>query len=475
MIRSSGSDGNWIKEEISKGADFGDLRLNKRFTVLASELASRPSLPINHATIDWASAKAAYRFFDNPKVQPSKILEPHFLSTEKRMTNYDRIVVVQDSSAIDFSSRKKTEGLGFIGQTVHHQYDGLTLHTAMAFTDKGLPLGLIYHSMYGRKYQTIVGHEHTKLPRKLKESNRWFEALDKTECISKKTQVVMVCDREADIYELFDLALDRGTDLIVRLSHNRVLYSEELDYLKIYDRLGLEKIQSQVEIDIPSSGSRKARSVNLDLRFCEITLASQPRGIKTSQTKHRMDMDLWVVDLRESNPPKGEEAIAWTLITTMEIRNIKQAKQAISYYKMRWSIELYFKCLKTGCGIEDCRLNHGDKLKKYISLLSIVAWRILWMTFINRTDPTLSCEVALTTSEWKTLWFKKNQRRIKSGELKPKPPKSPPTVYESLRWIAGLGGFLGRKSDGEPGLITIWRGWLELIQAVEMYELLHKN
>jgi len=120
-----------------------------------------------------------------------------------------------------------------------------------------------------------------------------------------------------------------------------------------------------------------------------------------------------------------------------------------------------------------CRLNDGEKLSSFISLMSIVAWRILWMKFLNRCAPEESCENFLTKEEWKTLWLKKHKRLIKSGKLPPRPPDEVPSTYNAVRWIAMLGGFLGRKNDGEPGLITIWRGWKDLNSAVDLYEILH--
>jgi hypothetical protein len=473
MSKTITEDGSWVRDELLS-ADFNELRLNKRFQVIAKELSQQPSLPINQASSDWAAAKAAYRFFQNPKVDHEKIIGPHILNTALRMKGHQRVVIVQDSSSIDFSRHRKTKGLGMM-----HTFDdgvelkGLMLHATLALTEKGLPLGLVSEKIWARQKQLAKGHEHTKVPMSKKESFRWLEGLRAAaKLIPDETEMIMVCDREADVYELFEEALDLGAGLVVRLQHDRILDEEEFDGLRIYDRLGLEKISCQVQIEIPSSGKRAARTADLDVRFVRVTLASRPRGLKTSRVAHRSDIDLWVVDLRESSPPKGEEALSWTLVTTLEVRDKKTALEIMHYYKMRWTIELYFKTLKTGCNIEACRMNDARKLMSYISLQSIFAWRLLWMTFLNRNVPEMSCETVLTENEWKTLWLKRNRRKIKSGEIRAIPPKKPPSVYEAMRWIAGLGGFLGRKNDGEPGMTAIWRGWLQLLSAVEVYDLL---
>jgi IS4 transposase len=473
MSKAVTEDASWIETELSS-ANFNELRLNKRFKILAKELSQQPSLPINQASSDWAAAKAAYRFFQNAKVDYQKIIHPHILNTALRIQGHERVVVIQDSSCLDFSKHHKTSGLGMMHKfSDGDELKGLMLHATLALTEKGLPLGLLSEKMWAREKQTVKGHDHVKLPMKEKESFRWIEGLrDANALIPEATEMIMVCDREADIYELFEEAIDLNAGLVVRLNHDRVLEDEEIEGLRIYDRLGLEKSFFKIKVDIPSSGKRFSRTVELEVRFSKVTLASRPHGIKVPQTAHRSDLDLWVVDLREKYPANGEDALVWTLISTLEINDKKTALEIMHYYKMRWTIELYFKTLKTGCNIESCRMNNARKLMSYISLQSIFAWRLLWMTFLNRNCPELSCETVLTENEWKTLWLKKNRRKIKSGELKPEPPKTPPTVYEAIRWIAMLGGFLGRTNDGEPGMITIWRGWLQLLSAVEVYDLL---
>lgn len=466
-------DVSWIEAELLS-ADFDELRLNKRFKILANQLSKQPSLSINQASSDWAAAKAAYRFFENPKVDYEKIIAPHVLNTSLRAKSHNRIIVVQDSSSLDFSKHHKTSGLGMMHTFSNgEELKGLMLHATLALTEKGLPLGLLSEKMWARQKQKITGHAHTKLGISKKESFRWIEGLrDAQSLVPETTEIIMVCDREADIYELFEEAIDLNVGLVVRLQHDRILEEEDFEGLRIYDRLGLEKTNFVTKVEIPSSGKRLPRVAELEVRFARVTLASSPRGIKTPRTKNRSDLDLWVVDLREKSPPKGEEALSWTLLSTVEINNQQSALQVMRYYKMRWTIELYFKTLKTGCNIEACRMNDGRKLMSYIALQSIFAWRLLWMTFLNRNAPNLSCETMLTENEWKTLWLKKNRRRIKSGEMSSDPPKIPPTVYEAVRWIAMLGGFLARKNDGEPGMITIWRGWLQLLSAVEIYDLL---
>ena len=126
----------------------------------------------------------------------------------------------------------------------------------------------------------------------------------------------------------------------------------------------------------------------------------------------------------------------------------------IAWYKCRWNIENYHKVLKSGCRIESTRLGTADRLKRFLALMGVVAWRLYWLTHVNRQNPEDTCETVLEEHEWKALYAKINRTAVS--------PAKPPTVREAVRWIAKLGGFLGRKGDGEPGITVIWRGWQRL-------------
>lgn len=470
---SSRIDGRWIEEEMAC-ADFGDLRLNKRFQILASELASRPSHPINQASTDWAATKAAYRFFDNPKVRAEEILEPHFLSTQLRAQGHQRLIVVQDTSVIDFSKHIRTLDLGPIGKTEDgFEPQGLLLHCALALSEKGLPLGLLHHKTWPRtRVKGKNTHFESMLPVEKKESFKWFEGLRKVLKNTSDHEVVMVCDREGDIYELLEETLSCGMDFVVRVLHPRMLEDENFGDINVFERIAISPVRSRVKIEVPGSGKRPGRSADLMVKFLPVTYAAHPRGIKTKQVSKRSHLELNIVHFFEEHPPRGEVAIHWTLVTTLNATNLTEALEIVRIYKLRWQVELYFKSLKTGCGIEQCRLASSAKLIRYIALQSVIAWRVLWMTFLNRTDPEMSSESFLTEDEWKTLWLKKHRRQIKTGQMKAKPPDQPPSTREAIRWIAMQGGFLGRKGDGEPGQITIWRGWLDLMASVEIYEVM---
>ena len=464
---------SWIEEELV-GVDLGDARLDRRVMQIAHDLAEHPSLPINHACSDWAAVKAAYRFFENDSIKSDKILEPHIENTKQRISQSGHIVLVQDTSVIDFSRHYKTTGLGSLGGHAAFESLGLLMHTTLALTKTGLPLGIIDQKTWARPGQDIEGHAHAMLPIEQKESFKWIRALRESAKLLPETEITMVCDREADIYDLFNEAIDENINLIVRLKHDRVLYDEESeDYVRALDLLGTLPQAAEIKVVVPGSGKRKPRLAHLEVRFTEATWTSRPRGVQTSRVKHLYDMTLWMVEMREIGVRKGITPLHWVLVTTDEVKNAKQAIEVGNTYRMRWEVELYFKSLKTGCGVEHCRLEEASRLIRYINIMSIIAWRILWMTWMNRTDPKASAERIFSEAEWKSIWLRHYVREIKQGKRQAIPPDQPMDVRTAVRWMAMRAGFLGRKSDGEPGLIAIWRGWLDLLGAAELYEVLH--
>jgi hypothetical protein len=441
---------------------------------VAHDLAEHPSLPINHACSDWAAVKAAYRFFENESVKADQILEPHITNTKQRISKYKHVVLVQDTSFIDFTKHYKTTGLGSIGKGAFFESLGLIMHTTLALSEKGLPLGVLSQQTWPRKDQKLQGHKHAMLSIEEKESFKWLKALRESAQLLPDTEITMVCDREADIYDFFSEAIDNDINLVVRLQHDRVLYDDENeDYIRALDLLGTCPKVAEIQAVVPGNGKRRPRLARLEVRFTEATFTSRPRGVMTSRVSHLSDMTLWMVEFREIGARKGVTPLHWVLITTNEVKNAKEAIAVGDTYRMRWEVELYFKTLKTACAVENCRLETAKRLIRYINVMSIIAWRILWMTWMNRVNPEASADRIFSEAEWKSIWLRHYAREIKKGSRQANPPDKPMTVRIAIRWMAMRAGFLGRKSDGEPGLIAIWRGWLELIEAAEMYEVLH--
>ena len=450
---------SWATKEFSK-IGLKDKRLNQRCQKLASVLEQQSTEPINQACEDWADTKAAYRFFDNEKVSPDKILAPHYQRTVKRMKSHALVLAVQDTTFLNYTHHPQTEGLGEIGTKAQNQR-GFGMHSTLAVTPQGLPLGLLTQQFFERPIgeASHTASEIQKLPIEEKESYRWIEAFEQVIALTpEEVQVVTVCDREADFYEMFVMAKEKHADLLVRANTNRRL-DEEAKYL-------WAKVESQgkagnLTVDIVGNDKRKARQAIVSVRFCTVTLKPPWRP----QQKKLPPITLTAILVREDNPPADiKDAIEWLLLTNTIVNDFSQALQVIEWYCCRWQIEVFHKIIKSGCRVEDCRLQTATRLQNYIALMSVVAWRLQWLTYINRTNPQEPCTAVLTPIEWQALYM----RIHKTSVL----PASPPSTHQAIRWIAQLGGFLGRKSDGEPGIVVIWRGWQRLQDFATTWELI---
>ena len=213
-------------------------------------------------------------------------------------------------------------------------------------------------------------------------------------------------------------------------------------------------------VTIPRRPGQPARMATLTVRFCPVTLRP-PRS--RSQDK-LPPVTLCAVWVRELHPPAGTEPIAWLLLTTCPVRTAEEALQCVEWYACRWGIEVWHKILKSGCQIEARQLETGERLQRCLTLYSVIAWRVLYATILARTVPDLPGTALLETAEWEALSC--------ATFHTPTPPETPPTLRQAVRWVAQLGGFLARAQDGEPGVLTLWKGFQHLADLTAMYRIM---
>lgn len=468
----------WASEEFAE-VNLGDKRLNQRLINLCDKFSEAPESPINQACEDWSETKAAYRFFQNEKVETSAIMATHREKTAKRLETHGTILAIQDTSYFIYTGHPKTKGLGEIslkkGKNVAEIYSrGLVMHACLAVTTEGLPLGLLSQKIFARKDSSNreKAGASERLPIEEKESFRWLEALQDTKDAAGDCRVVTVCDREADIYDFFRLGKELGSPLLVRASADRTInrksrYAEK-GVIKLWEHIGNLSAAGTYDIDVPRkskskhSSLREARSATVTVRFGSFRL-NPPRNHAKQKTENLPDIEMTAIHVLEENPPEGEEAIEWMLLTNLEVTSFEEACEKVHWYGLRWRIEMFFKVLKSGFRVEACRLAHGERLARYLTVMSIVAWRIFMITIIARTNPSQCCSSLLTRNQWKILITQATRKR----DL----PDKPPTMKQAVACIAKLGGHLGRKCDGPPGTLTLWRGWKRLTALVEGAEL----
>jgi Druantia protein DruA/Transposase Tn5 dimerisation domain/Transposase DNA-binding len=455
--RRPGAASGWIEQEFG-GARLYDPRLRRRLYTIAADFFAQPGVLVPQACEGlMAKAKAAYRFFSNTRTNMKNLIEGHIESTIGRIQSHEVVLAVQDTTTLNYTSHPSTEGIGPIN-TKKDSAIGMIVHDTMAFSVKGTPLGLLDVQCWARDPDDAGKSSRRKeLPIEEKESFKWiksYRAVAEAQKLSPQTMLVSVADREADIYELFLEAKrhQNAPQLLIRAerSRNRLVEQQHL-----WEHMDGEPVAGYIEVAIPGKGSVAARTAKLQIHYAAVEL--------TPPKDYTEPLSMWAVYAREvDHGSEIKSPLEWMLLTTVEVSSFEQAQERLEWYSNRWSIEVYHRTLKSGCRIEDRQLNTRERLESAVAIDVVVGWRIHWLTKLSRETPDVPCDVFLQEEEWKVLcaYIRKSL-----------PPDKPPTCRQAARWIARLGGFLGRKSDGEPGVTTMWRGMVKLDGMVEGYQL----
>lgn len=453
---------DWVEEE------FGRCRLSARLTerlmTMARDFWARPMADIPEACDSVSKMQAAYRFLANEDVEFETLLQPHYAATEERIGELPEgsvVLVPQDTTSVNYSALTSIDGLGPIGNTADGA-QGLHLHSTLALTVQGVPLGFVDAQCWARDPQEFgkKAKRHA-LPIEDKESWRWIKSYQAVAAVQKRNphvQLVSMGDREADIYELFEQALcEPGSPkLLVRARHDRKVHDEQE---RLFETIRATPVAGQLSIQLPRQRNRPARAAELAIRFAAVTLC--PPKSKPQLGALQVHMVL----AQEVSAPVGAEPIEWTLLTTLAVDNFEQACEKVAWYTQRWGIEVFHRTLKSGCRVEDRQLGHGDRLQACLAIDMVIAWRIHRMTKLGREVPELPAQVFFDHDECRVLIAHetKNRKRPRDAPA--------PSLREAIRMTAKLGGFIGRKSDGEPGAETLWRGLLRLDGMTEGWRL----
>lgn len=442
------------------GISLGDARLSRRCLDIVNELNANPSsLTINGAFDEWAGTKAAYNFFANEKCQADKLIEPHIQATVERMKSYPFVYAASDTTFINYNNLKQTVGLGSIGRnsTNKSHVQGAIAHVTYAIAPNGLPLGILSFEVWTRPPN---GYGDEK--RENNESDRWLRHMEEVARLYPKgTRMVYLADRESDLYEIFTAAKKLKIEIVIRSKYDRRI---EGDRWNLTDFLQSRQATGKTTIEVNSKGKQDKRNAVLEIKN-GVVRVEDPNNKK----KH---IELTIVCAEELNPPSDKEKIYWRLLTMGSVDTLDDCLAVIKDYKMRWGIEILFKVVKSGCSIETCRLQHVERIIRYLAVMFVIGWRIAWKVHINRTNPKAPWSLVLTELEYKTLWIMVNKRAILEKKLPRDPPSDKPwNVRDSIRGMAKIGGFNGRKGDGEPGIQKIWEGWIGLQYATKATEI----
>lgn len=445
---------DWAEEELSASA-FADQRLRRRAMELARDFFARPQANIPQACGSRAKTKAAYRFFNHPKVCMPTILKGHYEASVQRARQYPVVLAVQDSTDLNYSAHPCTEQLGPIGDGQHGQV-GLLMHDTMLYNLEGTPLGLLDVQCWVRGEEQL-GQDRRDLPIEQKESYKWlhsFRAASALQAQCPQTQIVSVGDREADLYELFIAARDdpAHTKFLVRLCQDRRLADPQKPFL--WEQiLGQEAVVS-MKIKVPRKNKQPARTAIVEVRHQAVELPAPQRKRELGPVK------VWAVSVVEKEAPQGAEPVEWMLLTNLPVESPEEALEKIQWYCLRFQIEVYHRTLKSGCKIEARQLGSAERIESCLGIDLLVAWRIVHLTKLGREMPAVPCTVFFEEAQWQAVFFFITRQA---------PPKEPPTLQTILLMVAQLGGFLGRKSDGQPGTKSLWLGLQRMDDLAEMW------
>ncbi len=466
---------DWAAVEFG-GAELHDQRRSRRLVRVAAQLGADPHGTLPDSFGRWGELKAAYRLLEESDVTRAAILAPHVARVREECQRPGDYLFVEDTTALDFSSHPAAEDLGLIGDGGGR---GLFIHSTLALrihswsvdhepqvTISGLAA---QHCWVRTQYKASAKEKKAKRFARLRESQRWAAAIEQIGPPPAGTRYTFMADREADIFETLQRSQEGQWDFIVRANQPRAMADQDGS---VFDAVAATPVVASFDITLRSrpqrvtkdkktgkpKRARKAhgtRTVHLNVRTCRVQLRApwRPGELAGPRTVN-------VVEAKELNPAPGDDLIHWVLLTSWACDSEQEAMRVVKAYTRRWLIEEYHKALKTGTGIEDSQLETAQRIEALLAILAVVAVRLLNRKLLATTRP----DEAIDAEEF-------GEDALGILEATFGHPPAGWTNRNVLRCIARLGGFIGRKSDGEPGWMTIWRGWQRLILMVQGFNL----
>jgi hypothetical protein len=433
-------------------ADLGDVRLNRRLGLLAERLGERPGESFPKA-LDDAELEAAYRFFGNDSVSPEAILAPHFRQTARRAAKHGRVLVIHDTTQFEFPGNSKREGLG----RLIHPGQGFFGHFSLVATADGerVPLGLTALETVFR-LEKAIGHKNWTPSQSRGERARWLNGVDDTETLlGDETSAIHVMDREADSYAIFAALSEKQRSFVIRSFQDRVLADHDEARLRAAARSARAAFRREVPLSPrpakpgPQGKRHPARRLRVARLSFAATSVELPRP-SDSRAAVAASIPINVVHVFEPKPPPGQPAVEWFLLTNLPVDTPEEIAFVVDCYRGRWTIEEFFKALKTGCQYERRQLESAASLLNALAILAPVAWRLLLLRHLARGDDKSQAISALTPKQLEVL---------RAVSRRPLPRR--PSAKEAMLAVASLGGHL--KSNGDPGWLVLGRGLHDLL------------
>lgn len=449
----------WAQQQFSS-CDLGDQRRTKRLVQVATDVADNPAGSFPEQLADWAALKGAYRLFDAKDVTFSGVAAPHWEQTRRLPPG--RYLILGDTTEIDFGYQREIAGLAPIGNGSGR---GFLLHNSLAVDPASeTVLGLAGQTIHYRQPRP-KGENASQRFRRERESRVWGDVIDLVGAPPEGVEWVHVFDRGGDDFEVFCHLLAQGDQWVVRASSLHRLIDAAEGRTTLAKHLPTMPVAGTYDLPLRARPGQPARTAHLEVRFGAV---SMPRPRHTSayvKQTHDGPMAMNVVWVRETSPRKGAKPIEWVLYASLPVKTFADAWRIVEYYELRWLIEEFHKALKTGCHVECRLLEDSSRLEPMVGLMSVAAVRLLQLKTVARREPERPAR-QIVPPLWLSMLKAARRKLSRVHDL---------TISQFYRELAKLGGFLGRNGDGDPGWITVWRGWEKLNLLVRGAELAPSN
>lgn len=437
----------WAEAQFGN-CELGDVRRTRRAVQVAAQLALSPDASTPEQFESWADLKGAYQLFERPGVTFESLAEPHWQRTRSLATGV--CLLISDTTEMNFGRRRcvQSASLAPVGNGIGR---GFMLHSALLVqAETGEVVGLAGQELFYRKATGCDRDSSFRRSQRERESEVWGRVIERVGPPAAGVRYLHVCDRGADNIEVFHHCLRQQCGWVIRASHlKRNVLTPSGRPTKLDEWLGKQPVLGTYSLTVRATAREPARVAVLEVRVTPVTLITPHRKTQFMRQIDNAQIHEWLVEAREANPPAGVTPVRWVLHTSEEVVTFDDAWRILEYYEMRWKIEEFHKCLKTGCRLEKRQYTKPRKLDAVTGLFSVLAVRLLQMKSLARLRPKTSAKQVVPKA-WVDMLSALRRKSIQ-------------TVREFFDHLAGLGGFLMRKRDGQPGWITIWRGLKKLL------------
>lgn len=437
----------WAEQQFGT-CNLGDERRTKRAVKVAAQFAADPSASTPQQTESWKDCRGVYRLVNEQDVTFRALAEPHWRETRARTSGH--YLLLGDTTTLDFGVHRQVEGLQPVG---NGGGQGFLLHSSLmvnAETDE--IVGLAGQTIY---YRTPVPKSETfrqRLSRE-RESKIWGEVIELVGPPPEGATFTHIFDRGADNFEVFcRLVLSRSHWVVRAAQLKRLIQTPGGEQMQLREYLDTLPAQGSYQLSVRANKNQPARTAEVEVR-CGLLVMPAPRDCgKFVRECGIVSIAMWVVEVRETKPPPGVQPLRWVLLTSWCAESFADGWRVIGYYEKRPLIEEFHKAAKTGCGIEKRQYQTSHALESIAAITSVVAVRLLQLKSVARVEPERPAE-EVVPKRWIRM-----ASCVQQGKH-----RNICTVRDFYHAVARLGGWLGRKRDGEPGWLTLWHGFDKLV------------